>query len=249
METKKIKIINIIYSMLFILFFVALLSLKIVENLKLIPYHSIEVRILVPLFAGITCLYSLLIKGYEKTMLIAIALLFAMIAEIINAANLDFGLLFFAITHTCLTIFHWKKTSKLEHELIVQNNLGRMKKMKILEYVSLAVFAVLFVLITVLIEINIHPENLEYQLVVPLYLLVLSLMAWRSICTYGERGSLKIILGSVLFYLCDVFILAELATPNFDFPPLYLIILSWITYVPALFLLSTIGKNIFEKDN
>ena len=106
--------------------------------------------------------------------------------------------------------------------------------------------AVLYLIIVILIELNLHEYNLEYILVVPLYMMILTLMAWRSICTFGEHQSGRIILGSLLFYACDVFILAELTAPNFTNPPLTLLVLSWLTYLPALFLLSCIGKDIFK---
>jgi hypothetical protein len=90
--------------------------------------------------------------------------------------------------------------------------------------------------------------------VIPAYMFILSLMAWRSVCTYGEPHCGRIIIGSVLFYLCDIFILAELMAPtitngelliNFTNPPIYLLVLSWICYIPSLFLLSTIDEQIF----
>jgi hypothetical protein len=233
-----------VYLSLTAVFFAALLSLKILEDMQVIAYHTLAVRLLVPGYVGFTCLYNLFSKGAEKTRFITAALLFAMLAEIINACNLDFGLLFFAVTHTCLTVFHWHKTVQLEHRL--SDEKAAHAKHKRLEYGSLAVFAALYIIITALIELNLHEANLEYELVVPIYLLLLSLMAWRSVCTYGEPQSGRIILGSLLFYACDVFILAELTAPSFDSPPLVLLVLSWVTYLPALFLLSTIGKGVLS---
>ena len=241
MKTKRTDIIYIIISAVF---FAALWTLKILEDIHVIGFHILPVQILVPGYVGITCLYNLLTPSIEKTRFITAALLFAMLAETINACNLDYGLLFFAVTHTFLTVFHWKKTNKLARS--ETSNASRTKRKK-LEYGSLAVVAALYVIITALILINLHEYTLEYILVVPLYLLLLSLMAWRSICTYGETQSGRIIMGSLLFYACDVFILIELTAPDFSNPPLLLLILSWVTYLPALFLLSTIGKSIFTS--
>jgi len=103
------------------------------------------------------------------------------------------------------------------------------------------------VVIAAFIMLNLQEKTLEYLLVVPIYLFLLSFMAWRSICTFGEEQSGRIILGSVLFWICDVFILLELTAANFDDPPLYMLIISWLTYLPALFLLSCIGKAIFTN--
>ena len=241
MKTKRI---NHIYILISAIFFAVLWTLKILEDIHVIGFHTLPVQILVPGYAGITCLYNFLTPSIEKTHFITVALLFAMLAETINACNLDYGLLFFAVTHTFLTVFHWKKTLRLARS--DKSNVSQIKRKK-LEYGSFAVVAALYVIITALILINLHEYSLEYILVVPIYLLLLSLMAWRSICTYGETESGRIILGSLLFYACDVLILAELTAPDFSNPPLLLLILSWVTYLPALFLLSTIGKSIFTS--
>jgi hypothetical protein len=244
------KTLNRIYVVVSVLFFITLWTLKIMEDTHIIGFHTLPVQILVPGYVGVTCLYNLLAKGIEKTHLITAALLFAMLAEVINACNLDYGLLFFAVTHSCLMVFHWRKTIRLEHQSLVAQQASTephlsVKKYKQLEKLSGLGVAALYIIIVVAIELNLHEHTLEYQLVVPLYLLILSLMAWRSICTFGEQQSGRIILGSLLFYACDVFILAELTAPNFQNPPLTLLVLSWITYLPALFLLSCIGKPIF----
>ncbi|MDR1088232.1 MAG: lysoplasmalogenase family protein [Coriobacteriales bacterium] len=259
------KTLNRLYLIVSLLFFVVLWSLKILEDTHVIGFHTLPVRILVPGYVGITVLYNLLARGFERTRLITVALLFAMLAEIINAMNMDFGLLFFAVTHACLMVFHWKKTAHLENASSTAGASARITsrlrpepdspvpaephlpyaRYRRLELISAVVMAVLFLVIVVSIELNLHEQNLEYELVVPLYMVILSLMAWRSICTFGERQSGRIIAGSLLFYACDVFILAELTAPNFSNPPLTLLILSWLCYLPALFLLSCIGKDIF----
>jgi hypothetical protein len=272
------KTFNRLYIIVSLAFFVVLWTLKVLEDTHVIGFHTLPVRILVPGYVGITMLYNLLARGIERTRLITVALLFAMLAEVINAMNMDFGLLFFAVTHACLLVFHWKKTAHLENASNASrasdvSGLGatasksepRAKgallapalpaesephlpfaSYKRLELVSAIVMAALFVVIVVSIELNLHEQNLEYELVVPLYMVILSLMAWRSICTFGERQSGRIIAGSLLFYACDVFILAELTAPNFSNPPLTLLVLSWLCYLPALFLLSCIGKDIFS---
>ncbi|MDR2672258.1 MAG: lysoplasmalogenase family protein [Coriobacteriales bacterium] len=239
-------LLNRIYIGVSAVFFITLWTLKILEDTHVIGFHTLPVRILVPGYVGITMLYNFLAKELEKTHLIAAALLFAMIAETINAMNLDFGLLFFAVTHTLLMVFHWRKTIRLEHAAITQTEPHlETHRYKRLELMSALVMAALYIIIVVAIEFNLHDTHLEYVLVVPLYMLILSLMAWRSICTFGEKQSGRIILGSLLFYACDVFILAELTAPNFTNPPLTLLVLSWVTYLPALFFLSCIGKTIF----
>jgi len=227
------------------LFFIVLWTLKIIEDLNIIAYHTWPVRILVPLYVGITFIYNLIAPGIEKTKFISYALLFAMLAETINAADLDFGLLFFVVTHILLTIFHTKKTLDLKRVKVAENDIEWLQKYQQLQRNSGIVFFILFMVISVYIIINLHVHSLEYELVVPIYLFILSIMAWRSICTYGEEQSGRIILGSILFYICDVFILLELTAPNFDNPPLYMLVISWLTYLPALFLLSCIGKKIF----
>ncbi|MDR3249779.1 MAG: lysoplasmalogenase, partial [Mycoplasmataceae bacterium] len=237
----------------FIIGFVALLTFKILEDLHIYSYHPWWIQVGVPGFAGICCLYSLLNYRYsdKRHYFIVIALFFAMVAEIINACDLSFGLLFFTITHICLTIFHWKKSKKF----------GKF------EIISMLIFIFLYILIVSLLEYYLF-YNFEhfqpigtpkvppvtYVIVIPVYMFVLSLMAWRSICTFRQKHSGRIIVGSLLFYLCDIFILAELASPwwhngnwelNFQDPPIYLLVLSWITYLPSLFLLSCIDQQIF----
>jgi len=237
-----------IYIIVSICFFLLLWTLKIIEDLNIIAYHAWAVRIGVPGYVGITFLYNLLAPSIEKTKFITIALLFAALAEIINAADMDFGLLFFSVTHTCLTIFHWKKTNALKQEKIAQKDENWLSFYKKLSTRSFLIMWGLYILFTAIIMINLHEHTLEYMLVVPIYLFLLTLMGWRSICTYGEEQSGRIILGSLLFYICDVFILLELTAPNFDNPPLIYLVLSWITYLPALFLLSCIGKTIFTSE-
>jgi len=233
------------YLIVSIIFFLVLWTLKIVEDLNLIPYHSWPVRIGVPLYVGITFIYNLIAPGIEKTKFIAFALLFANLAEIINAANLDFGLLFFVVTHILLTIFHTKKTIELKALKVKQNDVDWLVKYHKIQRYSGFLMLVLFIFISTFIVLNLHEKILLYELVVPIYMFFLSIMAWRAICTYGEEQSGRIIIGSLLFYICDVFILLELTAPNFDNPPLYMLVISWITYLPALFLLSVIGKSIF----
>ena len=237
-----------IYLVISIVFFFLLWTLKIIEDLNLIAYHTWAVRIGVPGYVGITFLYNWLAPSTEKTKFISIALLFAMLAEMINAANLDFGLLFFSVTHTCLTIFHWKKTVALKKEKLATKDEAWLAFYKKLSTRSFIVMWVLYLIFSTMIMMNLHEHTLEYLLVVPIYLFLLTLMGWRSIYTYGEKQSGRIILGSLLFYICDVFILLVLTAPNFDNPPLIYLVLSWITYLPALFLLSCIGKSIFTSD-
>jgi hypothetical protein len=231
-QKEHVTLINTIYVVVSIIFFVLLWTLKILEDRHVIAFHTLAVQILVPGYVGITCIYSLLNRnGKNIQILITIALLFAMIAEIINACNLSYGLLFFSVTHICLTIYHWNHT----------------KVSKKFEIVSLIIISAISVLAILLIELNLHTTNLKYELVVPLYTFILALMVWRSVCTWGTEQCYRIIIGSILFYACDIFILAELTSPNFQNPPLYLLILSWVTYLPALFSLSLIDKPIFIK--
>jgi hypothetical protein len=145
---------------------------------------------------------------------------------------LSFGLLFFAVTHVCLVTYHF--------------NNSKWRKSDVW---SLLVFIGLYVVVVGALEVNLHTTNLEYILVIPLYMLILSLMGWRSVCTWGNEGCGRIILGSLLFYLCDVFILAELCFPNFTNPPLILLILSWVCYIPSLFFLSMIDQKILMLKN
>ena len=111
----KNKTLNRIYVAVSIVFFITLWTLKILEDTHIIGFHTLPVRILVPGFVGVTMLFNLLARGFERTWFITVALLFAMLAETINALNMSFGLLFFAVTHACLLIFHWKKTARLEN--------------------------------------------------------------------------------------------------------------------------------------
>jgi hypothetical protein len=111
-NNKTRKIINDTYLVLFGVFFVLLLTLKILEDRHVIGFHTLPVQILVPGCVGITMIYSLLNfdKKNMKQILIIVALLFAMIAEIINACDLSFGLLFFAVTHVCLVTYHFNNS-------------------------------------------------------------------------------------------------------------------------------------------
>ena len=226
---KNKKLCDYLWIIASIVICLAIWLLKDMEDTHLIGYHILPVRILVPGFALLTALYNFFAPG-KRTWLITLALLFAAIAETINAMNLSFGLLFFAVTHTLLTIYHWRAA-------------GPSNKIKIN---SGLVFAALYVVVVWAILANLHNPPLEYILVVPIYMIPLSIMAWRSVCTFGAKQSGRIILGSTLFYICDVLILAELTAPNFSNPPFPLLFLSWAAYLPALFLLSTIGKTTFD---
>jgi len=66
------------------------------------------------------------------------------------------------------------------------------------------------------------------------YMLLLTLMLWRAICLFRDKNNLKIILGSVLFYLGDIAVIMML--PYGDSTALN--VETWATYPPALFLLS-----------
>jgi hypothetical protein len=223
---------NIVYLVLALILCVVIWLLKDMEDVRLIGYHTLPVRILVPGFALLTAAYNYFARG-RKTPLVTVALLFAALAETINALNLSFGLLFFVVTHICLTIYHWKTVG-----------VSRRTELR-----AGLIFAALYLAIVTFIILGMSRYSLVALdvAVVIIYMVVLSLMAWRSVCTWGTRQSGRIVLGSLLFYVCDVLILTELTAPNFADPPFPLLFLSWAAYLPALFLLSTIGKNIFGK--
>lgn len=97
-------------------------------------------------------------------------------------------------------------------------------------------------LVSLLIFNNIH-NNIQSKSLIyifAVYLMVLSFMLWRAICTI--RSSIMvhqktiIILGAFLFYCTDI-----LVSINVLYHLKAFVILTWIVYPPALYLLSNIN--------
>jgi predicted neutral ceramidase superfamily lipid hydrolase len=91
-------------------------------------------------------------------------------------------------------------------------------------------------------------DNIQGALLQPafiIYLTILSFMLWRALCYLGSKeNSLKILLvivGSLLFYMTDIFVSLYAIYGNKIF-----ITLIWIIYPPALFFLSLINIRQFK---
>ncbi|GHU54841.1 hypothetical protein FACS1894132_10070 [Clostridia bacterium] len=204
------------YNIIFMIFFIVLMTLKTSMN------EEIIVKILVLLYLFLTFLYSLFVKSEIETQFLTVALFFIFIAEILVAFGYVFGYAFFALTHIFLIMYFVKITHK--------NIIKSYQKFK---YLALLILLVIYSICTVFIENNLLENTLQNVLIVPIYMLLLTIMLWKAICVFIQENVFftRIFYGALLFYLCDMLVLFELTTAQL----LPLIFVSWVAYIPAIF--------------
>jgi uncharacterized membrane protein YhhN len=130
------------------------------------------------------------------------------------------GVVIFLACHICLLIYFFRK-----------------KKFEAKEFLYILPLLGISAVFCIVIVPQIGSALLRYG--VPFYMLLLTLMLWRAICLYKDKDNLKIIVGSVLFFITDISVIMIQAYGNI----LPLRIETWVVYPPALFLLSLIDNK------
>ncbi|MDR3002289.1 MAG: lysoplasmalogenase family protein [Fibromonadaceae bacterium] len=207
-------------------FYVIIFWLRVFEHTEISKFF-------ISSFVLLTVLYSFANakdKSFKQgSLLVTLALAFAFIAEtVINFfPKLPVpGVTIFCATHICLVIYYFKRKSLESKEIL---------------------YAIPLLAISVIFCIAILP-NVTLKLFlygVPIYMVLLTLMLWRAVCMFNDKDGLKIILGSVLFYLVDISVIMVRAYGSST----ALNIETWAMYPPALFLLSLVGSknNLLRK--
>lgn len=200
------------------MFYVVIFGLRVFE----LPQIA---KFCIPTFVLATALYSF-INAKDRSLkqgslLMTLALAFAFCADtVINFVSTEIGVVIFCLTHTCLVSYYFKKKPLKANEIL---------------------YIIPLLLIGIMFYIAIFPNITSALFIygIPAYVLLLTLVVWRAICLFDNKDSLKIILGSVLFYLTDISVIMMLAYGDST----ALNIEAWAMYPPALFLLSLVGNK------
>jgi len=185
----------------------------------------------IPAFVLMTAIYSF-VNAKDRSLkqgslLLTLALAFAFCADVvINFISSTYGVAVFFIVHTLLIIFFVKK-----------------KPFEVKEIKYIIPLLAIGVLFFIAIYPGLAAKTQLHIYGIAAYLLLLTIILWRALCLYNDKDNLKIILGSVLFYLGDISVVMILA---FGHSPVLDIVLNtetWLKYTPALFLLSLIDNK------
>ncbi|ULQ59444.1 lysoplasmalogenase [Brucepastera parasyntrophica] len=217
------KIISYVYLAVSAVFYAVIVAFKI--------FSVDAVRYVIPAFVVVVFLYSLT-ATFRQTWLISLALLFVVIGDVLlNLTPVgDLAIVSFSVTHICLTIFYVRKKP------------FEKKDMPFL--IPFALIAVLYYCVV----FNDIPQTVAIlKFVLPVYLCLLALMAWRALCLVlsdvCKLERKKITIGSTLFYATDLLVFLQIIYGH----PKMFVVGTWILYPPALVLLSTFGKRIFSS--
>jgi uncharacterized membrane protein YhhN len=190
-------------------------------------------RFFIPVFVLLTAIASF-VNARDRTfkqgsLLLTIALSVAFCADtVINfidpISTFKAGVIIFLACHICLLSYFFKK-----------------KSFEVKEILYIIPFLGISAIFCVIIVPNISSTLLTYG--VPFYVFLLTLMLWRAICLYKDKDNVKIILGSVLFFITDISVIMMLAYPENADAQTALRIETWAVYPPALFLLSLVDNK------
>ena len=205
-----------VYFIFATLLYIVILALRVFE-LNKIAMHCI------PAFVLLTVIYSFFNAKKrlfpQSSLILTLALALAFCADmVINFIDEIPGAMIFFAVHACLVILY---LSKKPFEL---------KEIPLI-FPLLAINALFYVAFFP------YLESAFYILGIFAYLTLLTLMLWRAVCLYKDKDGLKIIMGSVLFFLTDISVIMMVAYGNFT----TLNIDAWVLYPPALFSLSLIN--------
>jgi hypothetical protein len=183
-------------------------------------------KFIIPVFVLGICLYSL--QGTTKDRLISLALFFAFVGDsLINLSPFPSACIIpFALTHVCLIVYYLTRKTFALNELLT--------------------------LVPILLLSGFFYDRIRADIpggaqkaVCLAYLGILDIMVWRAGCllfsaeTRSDR--LKVLWGSVLFYITDVMVCLYTVYHHRAF-----IIVIWSIYPTALGLLSMIHKPILR---
>jgi uncharacterized membrane protein YfcA len=200
-------------------FLIASVFYAVLFGLRVFEFREIA-KFCIPMFVLLTALYSFVNtkgRGFKQgSYLLTLALFFAFCADTVINFFPDLpGVVIFCATHICLVTYYLKKKPLEAKEVL---------------------YAIPLLAIGVMFCIAILPHIASKLLIygIPAYMALLTLMLWRALCLFKDKNSLKIILGSVLFYLGDISVIMMLAYGDST----ALNVETWATYPPTLFLLS-----------
>ncbi|MBN1474459.1 MAG: hypothetical protein JW914_07590 [Syntrophaceae bacterium] len=217
-----------IYFLLFIIFYPAIFYFR-TNNIEEVT------RIIIPLFVFIIFIFvSLTIStGEQHNIILYFVFLFILTGDcIINwSQHIKFSIIPFSLAHILLGIYYIFDI--------------RFKRKDFLFFIPVLIFSALLFFMA---RGEIKGALLQSAFII--YLTILNFMLWRALCYLrSKQNSLKILLvivGSLFFYMTDIFVSLYAIYDNKIF-----ITLIWIIYPPALFFLSLINVgqskiNFFE---
>ena len=174
---------------------------------------------LIPVYVLLTALYSVSLTCRDGRLLTA-ALFCAFIGDAcINWIHWKPGALIFCLAHLLLIAFYLNIQPIRRQDLLV-----------LLPFVAVGGAYYLAV------KDDVPSQALAWLLIA--YLILLSMMAWRALCTNNSTVFPLLAIGSLLFYLTDLSVLSDILYEERLFS-----LLTWTLYPPALFLLSLAGKG------
>lgn len=212
-----------IYFLLFIIFYPAIFYFR-TNNIENVT------RIIIPLFVFIIFIFVLLTNSPDKRHNIILYFVFLFILTgdcIINwTKHNELSIIPFSLTHILLGIYYIFET--------------RFKGKDFLFLIPVLIFSALLFFMA---KNNIQGALLQSAFIA--YLTILNFMLWRALCFLrSNENNLKILLvivGSLFFYMTDIFVSLYAIYDNKIF-----IKLIWIIYPPALFFLSLINIRQFK---
>jgi hypothetical protein len=240
---------NISYVLICVIFCVTILIVQ--EMMRFYDdrysWYSIVkmlVKILVPLFAAVTCLYTLTAKSLKSTWLISLSLFACFVAEILGSLGVDYNIVGFVVCHIALSIYF------IKIKCFSKNDWKSLIPILII-YIAFVLFCYLWLIPYVETTLN-RKVDFIFKLAVPIYGALLSFMLWRSFCTYGKQQWLLFSISATIFYLSDINVMMEGIIGWGATDPIALFTFTWITYPIALTLVSCFGRNTlhfftFEK--
>jgi len=212
-----------IYFLMFVIFYPAIFYFR-TNNIEEVT------RIIIPLFVFMIFIFVLLTNRTDEwhNFILYFVFLFILTGDcIINwSRHIEFSVITFSLTHILLGIYYIFDT--------------RFKGKDFLFLIP----ALLFSAALFFMAIDEIKGTLTQSAFI-IYLTILNFMLWRALCYLGSKqNSLKILLvivGSLFFYMTDIFVSLYAIYGNKIF-----ITLIWIIYPPALFFLSLINIRQFK---
>ena len=212
------------YFLLFIIFYPAIFYFR-TNNIEEVT------RIIIPLFVFMIFIFVLLTNSVDKrhSFILYFVFLFILTGDcIINWSKyIELSIIPFSLTHILLGIYYIFDT--------------RFKGKDFLFLIPVLIFSALLFFMA---RGEIKDALLQSAFII--YLIILNFMLWRALCYLrSKQNSLKILLvivGSLFFYMTDIFVSLYALYDNKIF-----ITLIWIIYPPALFFLSLINMRQFKN--
>ncbi|MDR2369246.1 MAG: hypothetical protein LBD63_01285 [Mycoplasmataceae bacterium] len=105
-DSKKFSITYVLFSVL------AWITILIIQIIHKVNYDdqslTTTVHVIVPVFCGLSLLYALLSNKFKTNWLIALALFFCFLAELLGAVGVPLNVAVFVGCHICLIVYFFK---------------------------------------------------------------------------------------------------------------------------------------------